>query len=123
MNVMIIDDIKSNRILLERIIHRKFACDITSAEGGKEALDMLPSHPPDVIMLDWFMPLMNGSEFLQILRSKSEWEKIPVVLISAMDENAAVKNTASIDIAGYLPKPFSAHDVERILTTVLGPVQ
>ena len=123
MNVMIVDDVKSNRILLERFIRRRFDCDIITAESGKEALDILPSHTPDVIMLDWFMPQMNGPEFVQILRSKNEWKKIPVIIISAKDEKTALADIASLDISGYMPKPFSAEDVERILTTVINRVQ
>ena len=82
MNVMIVDDIKPSREILAKIIRSSFHCATILAESGKEALTILSSQTPDVVLLDVLMPHMNGAEFLHILRSNNDWKNIPVVIIS-----------------------------------------
>jgi len=119
MNVMIVDDIKPSREILAKIIRSSFHCATILAESGKEALTILSSQTPDVILLDVIMPHMNGSEFLHILRSNNDWKNIPVVIISGQDEKSVLSDFASLGVSGYLFKPFTAQDVERVLEPIL----
>jgi len=116
---MIVDDIKSSRTILEKILHGSFDCSTLSAESGKEALAMLSSQRPDVILLDVIMPNMNGAEFLRILRNKNKWKNIPVVIISGQDERSVLSDFASMEVSGYLFKPFTVQDVEGIMNPIL----
>jgi GAF domain-containing protein/CheY-like chemotaxis protein len=58
---------------------------MTEAENGLLAIDALTSSRPDVIILDLMMPKMDGFEFLDVLRRRTEWQDIPVVVITAKD--------------------------------------
>jgi len=116
MRSKIVDDVASNRILLERIVRNKFGCDIIHATNGKEALALLPSQIPNILLLDLQMPEMSGFELLQILRRSEEWKTLPVVIISAIGDRSRTEEIASLGVSGYLLKPFSAIDVsERIV--------
>jgi CheY-like chemotaxis protein len=115
MKVMIVDDVASNCALLERIVRNKFGCDVITAANGKEALALLPSQMPNILLLDLMMPEMSGIELLQILRSSEEWKNLPVIIISAVSDRSMIRDVALLGISGYLLKPFSAIDVsERV---------
>ena len=58
---------------------------MTEAENGQVAVDALAIARPDVIILDLMMPKMDGFEFLDELRRRSDWQDIPVVVITAKD--------------------------------------
>jgi adenylate cyclase len=58
---------------------------VTEAENGQVAVDSLTAARPDVIILDLMMPKMDGFEFLDELRSRPDWQDIPVVVITAKD--------------------------------------
>ena len=58
---------------------------VTEAEDGQVAINSLITARPDVIILDLMMPKMDGFEFLDELRSRSDWQDIPVVVITAKD--------------------------------------
>jgi CheY-like chemotaxis protein len=58
---------------------------VTEAENGEVAVEVLAAGRPDVIILDLMMPKMDGFEFLHELRSRPEWQDIPVVVVTAKD--------------------------------------
>ena len=58
---------------------------VTEAENGEVAVEVLAAERPDVIILDLMMPKMDGFEFLHELRSRPEWQDIPVVVVTAKD--------------------------------------
>ena len=58
---------------------------MTEAENGEVAVEVLAAGRPDVIILDLMMPKMDGFEFLHELRSRPEWQDIPVVVVTAKD--------------------------------------
>jgi len=65
---------------------------VSEAEHGLLALESLSRSRPDVIILDLMMPKMDGFEFLDELRARSEWRDIPVVVITAKDLTEADRN-------------------------------
>ncbi len=85
----------SGRVLLvddDEVVRRGFrhalvpiGWQVTEAENGQVAVEALASAQPDVIILDLMMPKMDGFEFLDELRSRPDWQDIPVVVITAKD--------------------------------------
>lgn len=116
---MIVDDLPSNRMLLEKIVRHRFVCDVITASNGKEVLEQLSLHTPDLILLDLLMPEMSGTELLKILHSKDEWKALPVIIISAEGDRSVVKEIASLGVSGYLLKPFSTQAVATPITDAL----
>lgn len=114
--VLIIDDefgiAESLRALLEDEGFRVFC-----ASNGKVGLAKLDEAVPDVIVLDFMMPVMDGYGFLQALRAQPVWSKVPVVMMSAVPE-AAVRAHCGDTFQGFLRKPFSINDVLRLLRQV-----
>jgi DNA-binding response OmpR family regulator len=70
---------------------------VISARDGSEALVALERERPDVMLVDIFMPRMNGSELLRIIRRSSEWSKIPrIVMTGANDPMIGIRSDAAV---------------------------
>ena len=82
--VLVVEDDAENRELMARTLE-KSGWEVSEAGNGQEALDMLPSLEPRLILLDLMMPVMDGFGFLAALRAKPGWQHIPVIVITARD--------------------------------------
>ncbi len=89
--ILVVDDNQSNRNLLAHQLHRQ-GHEIEQAASGREALKAVREKTPDLILLDLFMPDMNGFEVLREMRQDEALRSIPVIIITGLnDKNAAVK--------------------------------
>jgi signal transduction histidine kinase/DNA-binding response OmpR family regulator len=82
--VLVVEDDAENRELMVRTLE-KSGWEVSEAGNGQEALDVLLSLEPRLILLDLMMPVMDGFRFLAALRAKPEWQHIPVIVITAKD--------------------------------------
>lgn len=78
--ILVVDDSESNRELLKEILCDEY--DISEAENGKSALEIIKGNEFDGILLDLVMPEMDGFEVLKKLSEKDVMKKIPVMIIS-----------------------------------------
>jgi CheY-like chemotaxis protein len=111
MNILIVDDTTTNRILLDKIVRSSLSSDTILASGGIEALELLAKYTPDLVLLDVMMPDMNGLEFLKELRARKEWRNLPVIITTSSGDKDIVREMVSLGISGYLLRPFSANQV------------
>jgi CheY-like chemotaxis protein len=117
--VLIVDDLPTNRLLLEKTVHNSFPSEIVMADHGLDALEKLKTFTPDLVLLDVDMPQMDGPSFLKIFRSTDEWKTIPVIIVSGENDRATIREVAMLGISGYLLKPFSVNDVANRMTEAL----
>jgi len=103
--ILIVDDEPFNVDYLEQILE-DVDCETVSAINGQEALDKVKSEPPDLILLDIMMPVMDGFEVLARLKANPSWRDIPVIVISASDDLPSVAKGIELGADDYLPKPF-----------------
>lgn len=100
--VLVVDDDPSMRRLLTFALRGEgFAVEI--AENGAEALSKIRQQWPSAIVLDLWMPIMNGPRFLEVLRQTSSGQAIPVVVVSA---NGASQTAADLGVEALVLKPF-----------------
>lgn len=104
-SVLIVDDLEANRALLERRLE-KFGYRILSADGGAAALHILDRETPDVILLDYMMPQMNGLEVLAKIRESGPTRNIPVIMVTARAEAEAVVEALDSGADDYVTKPI-----------------
>jgi adenylate cyclase len=103
--ILVVDDIATNRDLLAR----RLAGDghqVAEADGGKRALALLAVEDFDLVLLDLMMPDMNGFEVLARMKADENLYRIPVIMISALDEMDSVVRCIEAGAEDYLPKPF-----------------
>ena len=100
--VLLIEDELPVREMMRDVLELE-GYQVLSAANGKDALEALHASPtsPCVILLDLMMPVMNGWEFLDVLRSSPRHSHVPVVICSAFHETAK-----SIRPSAILKKPF-----------------
>ncbi len=104
--LLIVDDILSNILLLKAILVReKFK--IISADSGKKALEMIDSEKPDLVLLDVMMPLMDGYETCQNIRKNYTLEELPVILVTALNNNEDIVKGFSFGANDFVTKPFN----------------
>ena len=82
--------------------------DVVTASNGEEALELIKSTRPDIMLLDVIMPGMDGFEVLQQVRAVSE---LPVIVFSAGPENA--QKAFSLGANDFLPKPLDVDEMVR----------
>jgi len=109
--ILVVEDDESIRDLVYLILSGA-GYEVVTASDGEAALQVAGMAPPDLVLLDMRMPVMDGWEFARQYRAKPEPHAPIVVLTAARD---AADRAAEIDADGYLGKPF---DVEELLMLV-----
>tara|TARA_B100000497_G_C7683753_1_gene413964 strand:+ start:1400 stop:2071 length:672 start_codon:yes stop_codon:yes gene_type:complete len=78
---------------------------------GEEELQLAKSYPPDIILADIMMPVMDGLEFTKIIKSDRILNHIPVILLTARADQNSINEGLKIGAEGYLTKPFNEEEV------------
>lgn len=120
MDVLLVDDSKTMRMLVQRALRQAGFRDlvVVEAETGQHALERLGEGMPKLILSDWNMPIMNGIEFLQRLRADRNSTPFGFITSEASDE---IKTLALQSGANFLlTKPFTPEVVQNALTPYLG---
>ncbi len=105
--LLIVDDNEDNRYTLTRRLQREGYENLTTANDGQQALDLLQSRPFDLLLLDVMMQGLNGYEVLERMRADNRLRHIPVIMISALDEIESVIRCIELGAEDYLSKPFN----------------
>jgi DNA-binding response OmpR family regulator len=108
--ILIIDDEPYGRQLLEAILLEE-NYHLMFAESGQKAIKHVNEFLPDLILLDIMMPEINGFEICQIIRSNVSTSKIPIILITALDDRDSKKKGFEVGANDYIPKPFNRNEV------------
>jgi CheY-like chemotaxis protein len=101
--VLVVDDDPVNREMLGRRVVRE-GCAVVPAADGPEALALLETGGFDLVLLDLMMPGMAGDEVLRRLKADPRHRDLPVLMISALEEQEAVARCIEIGAEDYLPK-------------------
>jgi len=105
-SVLVVDDDKINRDLLSRQLKRQ-GHDVTTAENGRRALEMMRAQPFDLVLLDIMMPEMDGYQVLEHLKADAALRHIPVIVVSAVSDLESVVRCIGLGAEDYLFKPFN----------------
>lgn len=104
--ILVADDVQANRDLLERHLTRE-GHQVTLAEGGRQALALADKEPFDLILLDLMMPDLDGFQVLARLKADGRLRDIPVIMISALDEEETAIKCIQAGAEDFLPKSFN----------------
>lgn len=108
---MVVDDSRVIRKVARRILE-EMSYAISEAEDGQDALDQCRSETPDVILLDWNMPRMNGLEFLRALRAGTFTSQPRVVFCTTENDMAHIREAIAAGADEYIMKPFDREIIE-----------
>lgn len=104
-SILVVDDDPVNRSMLtgslEAIGHQ-----VTTADDGMRALELVRTEPFDVVLLDVLMPGMNGDQVLEEMKADPDLRHLPVVMVTALDDVARAVRCIELGADDYLPKPI-----------------
>jgi DNA-binding response OmpR family regulator len=116
--ILIVDDEPHMRRITELSL-KKLGCELLSASGGNEALQLARQHLPALIVMDVMMPDLDGISALKELKAAPATAKIPVIMLTSRGQNVTRVDAEGSGAALYLTKPFSpsalAAEVRRII--------
>ncbi|MCF7765901.1 MAG: response regulator [Verrucomicrobia bacterium] len=121
LKILCVDDSRTVRMLIARAF-APFDCQIIEAGNGEEALRIVGETPPDLLVLDVTMPVMDGLTMLRELRGNPQSQSIPVIMLTAESGRESVVEASNLGVSDYLSKPFQAEKllekVNRIVSLV-----
>ena len=117
--VLIADD-EPNIVTSLEYLMKQAGYQVQVARNGDEALALVESFQPDLVLLDVMMPRRSGYEVCQKLRSRPDWAHIRVVMLSAKGREAEVSKGISLGADAYVTKPFSNRELVERIAALLG---
>ncbi len=118
--ILIADDEEDLRLLVQVTLESP-SYRLLLAVDGHEAWKAIKVHRPDLIILDWMMPGLNGVEVLAKLTECSDTASIPVIMLTAKDDEEMRGQITCFPLAAYLVKPFSPLELIQKVREVLSP--
>lgn len=122
LNILYIEDDEIEEMKLNRTLRSlEVKHQITVAENGEKALEILHSKTiqPDIILLDLNMPVMDGIEFLQIMKTHDNFKFIPTIIFTTSNNPKDMLECFKLGIAGYIIKPLRYDDYVGKVRTLL----
>lgn len=121
MRCLIVDDSRVIRRVASKII-QDLGFDVEEAENGRKALNALTIRMPDLTLVDWEMPVMDGLEFVKRLRELPGGDKVVVVFCTTENDVPHVRQALDAGADEYIMKPFDSEIVHTklVLLGLLG---
>jgi len=121
LSILVVDDNQYMRKMVRNLLVNCGVKEIYEAADGIAALDIIRTVGPDVVVLDWEMPLLSGAELVRIVRSPGVFPMpdIPIIMLSGYGERWRVVEAVRLGVNEYLVKPVSAKALYDRLTAII----
>ena len=121
-SILLVEDDQVDVMTVKRALKEIHVINpVVNMENGEEALKYLrdpKSEKPCIILLDLNMPIMNGIEFLQIVKQDTQLRRIPVVVLTTSEEQQDKVNSFDLGVAGYMAKPVDYRQFVEVMRTI-----
>lgn len=119
MRALIVDDSRAMRMILKQVLC-EFGFDVTEAANGREGLVRVKDIPcPDLVTVDWNMPVMDGLSFVHAVRSDPSLDRLPMIMVTTKNDLQQVAEALAAGANEYIMKPFT-EEVLREKLQLLG---
>lgn len=121
---LVIDDNTFMRRVIRALLHGFGAREVLEAEDGASGLESFMAHGPDVVILDWEMPILDGLEVARMIRTPSNSINpyTPIIMVSGHSEKNRVNQAREAGINEFLVKPISSKALyDRVFAVVANP--
>ena len=116
--ILSVDDSRTMRMMVKRAF-RNFQCELFEAADGAEGLAAALANKPDLIVLDYNMPVMDGVTMLRNMRENPDLKRTPVIMLSAEDSNEIISTVARLGVRDYIIKPFEDENLLSKVTRII----
>ena len=104
--ILIVDDEPSIIVPVQFLMEQN-GYDVLVAFSGEEAMEIIAEKKVDLILLDIMLPVIDGFEVCQRVRENPQWNKIKIILLTALGSDANVEKGLALGADAYITKPFS----------------
>ncbi|MFO7577123.1 MAG: response regulator [Pelovirga sp.] len=116
--VLLVDDVELF-LELERSYLSGCGYDVSTAASGEEALSRLDKVVPDVLLLDFYMPGINGDEVCRVIRRNPRWQDLPILMVTAAGKTEEVQRCLDAGCSDYLTKPINKTELREKVARLL----
>lgn len=117
--VLVVDDDPHNRKLIETLL-RTDGFIVASCASGGAGLAAIAANPPDLVLLDLMMPGLDGFEVVRRLKADPRCSRLPIVMVTALDDAASRARLAAAGIDRILVKPVDRWQLKTCVEDLLG---
>lgn len=118
--ILVVDDDEKALRVIEALL-TPHGYEVITAQDGGEAITTMTSTKPDLVLMDVFMPNMDGYTALGAIKKDIATREVPVVMVTAIDQQLNKILAEKLGAAGYVTKPFKSPElldiIDRLLTT------
>jgi len=119
MNALVVDDSRAIRTILRHILV-EFGFTVREASNGREGIESLNREGnPDIVFIDWNMPVMNGLDFVLAVRGDASKSAMPLIMVTTETEIESVSRALDAGANEYIMKPFD-REIVREKLEILG---
>jgi two-component system chemotaxis response regulator CheY len=120
MKILLVDDSRTIRNIQKNVLAQLGHTDVLEAADGVEALGVLSAQRPDLVLIDWNMPNMDGLALVQKIREKDKL--LPLIMVTTEAEKSRVLQAIKAGVNSYVVKPFTAETLAAKIEQTLAKV-
>ena len=117
--ILVVDDVKLFRHMESSLLQGR-GYSVTEASGGAEALESMRENPPDLVLLDYYMPGMTGTEVCTQIKKDPALQSVPVVIVTSSSRDEDIRKAVQAGCDDYLTKPIDDVSLLRKVEDLLG---
>ena len=112
--ILIAEDFEENRVALKLILkHTGF--DVIEAEDGQQAIEVVRREEPDLVLMDITLPVLDGLQATREIRSEEKFEQLPIIVVSAHDNEEIRREAAEAGGSEYISKPIEIGELKKLI--------
>lgn len=112
--ILVVEDHEDTRFML-RIILEMTGMRVAEAEDGPTGVRVAEETCPDLILMDWSLPRMDGLSAMRLIHERASLREVPIVMISGHAEAASQREAFAAGCCDYLVKPFGVEEMEQLI--------
>jgi phosphoserine phosphatase RsbU/P len=116
-NILAAEDDIVIRRTLEALLQKNGYHNLRLATNGQEALELFQQNPPELLILDYLMPYLNGFDVLKEIRLKREFDYVPIIFLTAVDDKVKLIEALNAGATDYMTKPFDQAELLARVST------
>jgi DNA-binding response OmpR family regulator len=108
--ILVIDDEEDYRIIIQEVL-RSAGMEVRLAKDGEEGLRMAKEKAPDIVLVDWMMPKLDGEHFCRALRAEPSLKDLPVIMLTVKQTADEELEALHFGVDDFVVKPFQAPEL------------
>ncbi len=116
--ILLVDD-ERDLVFYTKLFLEGQGYEITEAYDGRQALDVLAEMKPDLVVLDVAMPRLSGWDVLRVMQDDDDLKDIPVLMLTARDEDADKAKGWTLGVTWYQTKPFELDELALVIERIM----